>query len=73
MMLVHLYLACSVGYYMDSYPQFSSINSEVVEQANAMVKRIKGSVSYMTAENFMKHLKLFYWYHNKQRNNDIIK
>ena len=52
---------------MDKYPQFVSINSEVVEQANSMVQRIKGSVSYMTAPNFISHLKFFFWYHNKQR------
>lgn len=56
---------------MDRYPQYSGINSEVVEQANAMVKRITGSVSYMTAENFTNHLKLFYWYHNKQKNDEL--
>ncbi len=63
--------ACSVGYNMDSYPQLSAINSEVVEQANSMVKRISGSVSYMNAENFMNHLKLFFWYHNKEHNDKL--
>ena len=56
---------------MEKYPQYSCVNSEVVEQANAMVKRIKGSVSYMTAENFLNHLKLFYWYHNKEKNDGL--
>ena len=52
---------------MDMYPQFASVNSEVVEQANALIQRIKSSVSYMTAENFMNHLKLFYWYQNRNK------
>jgi 5,10-methylenetetrahydrofolate reductase len=52
---------------MNDYPQFSAISSEVVEQANAMIQRIKASVSYMTAQNFMNHLKIFFWYHNKEK------
>lgn len=52
---------------MDSYPQLSTINSQVVEQANAAVKRIKASLSYMTAENFLQHLKLFLWYRNREK------
>ena len=66
LLTVH-YKACSIGYNMAKYPQFATINSEVVEQANSMIKRIKGSVSYMTAQNFMNHLKFFFWYHNKQK------
>lgn len=61
------YIACSTGYNMSAYKQFSSINSEVVEQSNSLIKRIKGSVSYMTAQNFITHVKLFFWYHNKQK------
>ena len=52
-------IGCSVGYKMDSYPRFSTLNSQVVEQANAALRRIKPSLSYMTSHNFLKHLKLF--------------
>ena len=57
---------CSIGYEMNRYPQFQSVNSQVVEQANSIIKRIKGPLAYMTAENFMNHLKLFLWYRNKE-------
>lgn len=57
---------------MNSYPQYSLINSEVVEQANAMVQRIKPSVSYMTEQNFMNHLQFFYYYHNREKNKDLV-
>jgi hypothetical protein len=53
---------------MDSYPQFSDINSQVVEQANAALKRIKPSLSYMTPQNFLNHLKLFLWNRNMEKN-----
>ena len=61
-------IGCSVGYKMDSYPQFSTLNSQVVEQANAALKRIKPSLSYMTSQNFLKHLKLFLWNRNREKN-----
>ena len=32
------------------YPQLSAINSQVVEQANSALKRIKSSLSYMNQE-----------------------
>lgn len=55
---------CSAGYNISTYPQFTFVNSEVVEQSNSWIKNIKGSVSYMNSSNFLNHCKLFYWYHN---------
>ena len=54
-----VYAACSSGYNLSAYKQLATINSEVVEQSNSLIKRIKGSVSYMTAHNFITHVKLF--------------
>ena len=59
------YIGCSAGYKLSTYPQFETVNSQVVEQSNSMANRIKSSVSYMNSSNFMMHCKLFYWYHNK--------
>lgn len=55
---------CSHAYDMRLYPQYAEINSQVVEQANAALSRIKSSLSYMNAKNFMNHCKLFLWYRN---------
>ena len=47
-----LYAGYSSGYNLSTYPQFASLNSEVVEQSNSWIKNIKGSVSYMNSSNF---------------------
>ena len=36
-----------------------AINSQVNEQANAGLQRIKAHISYMKEDNFMFHVKLF--------------
>ena len=43
---IAIIIGCSVGYNMATYSQLASINSEVVEQANSLIQKIKGSVSY---------------------------
>ena len=55
---------CSVGYKLDAYPQFKGINSQTVEQSNSTLKRIKPSLSYMNAGNFMNHMQLYLWFRN---------
>jgi hypothetical protein len=57
---------CSAAYELSSYPQFSNINSQTVEQANAAIQRIKSSLSYMNQINFCQHLSFYMWYRNKQ-------
>ncbi len=54
---------------MRDYPQFDSLNSQMVEQGNASLKRTKSSLSYMNQVNFFNHCTLFLWYHNKHTNN----
>ena len=36
---------------MSTYVQFDAINSQVVEQSNAVLKRCKSSLSYMNKDN----------------------
>ena len=48
-------------------PQFANFNSQVVEQANSILKRTKSSISYMNKENLMAHCKLLLWYWNQNR------
>ena len=52
---------CSSGYNLNKYPGFdmNAINSQVNEQANAGLQRIKAHISYMKEDNFMFHVKLF--------------
>ncbi|CAG2192478.1 unnamed protein product [Mytilus edulis] len=57
--------ACGPGYELKRYPQHVHLNSQVVEQANSRLQRIKGSLSYMTQTNFIKHCKLYVWGQNE--------
>ncbi|XP_066282552.1 uncharacterized protein [Branchiostoma lanceolatum] len=56
---------CSVGYKLSAYPQYDHINSQVVEQCNASLKKLKGQLSYMAPSNFMRQAKLFIWNRNR--------
>ncbi|XP_078586099.1 uncharacterized protein LOC144867969 [Branchiostoma floridae x Branchiostoma japonicum] len=38
---------CSVGYQLSRYPQYDNVNSQVVEQCNSALKKLKGQLSYM--------------------------
>lgn len=59
---------CSSGYNISNYPQYSKINTQVVEQSDAILKRTQSSLSYMNKEHFMIHVKLLLWYYNSKRN-----
>ena len=41
------HIGCSQGYNISQYPQFSNVNSQGVEQSNALLKHIKSSVSLL--------------------------
>ncbi|XP_078614406.1 uncharacterized protein LOC144883690 [Branchiostoma floridae x Branchiostoma japonicum] len=56
---------CSVGYQLSRYPQYDNVNSQVVEQCNSALKKLKGQLSYMNPANFMRQAKLFLWYKNQ--------
>jgi 3-deoxy-D-arabino-heptulosonate 7-phosphate (DAHP) synthase len=56
---------CSHAYCISEYQHLKSLNSQIAEQANAGLKRIKDQLSYMTADNFMTHCSLFLF--NKNR------
>ena len=60
-------VVCSIGYKMSDYPQLSSINSQIVEQSNSALKRVKSMLSYMNVTNFMKHCKFYVWYQNYKK------
>ena len=52
---------CTSGYCLDKYPSqdIAQINSQINEQANAGLQRIKAQLSYMSLDNFIFHLSLF--------------
>ena len=67
------HIGCSGGYSLDVYKhsKFKEINSQVNEQANAGLQRIKGQLAYMSLDNFMLTLSLFLAVKNKDIQNKI--
>ena len=61
------HVGCSAGYCLNGYKQMAikDINSQVNEQANAGLQRIRGQLAYNTPENFMFTLKHFLSLKNK--------
>lgn len=57
---------CSQGYHIRLYGDHQSVNTEVVEQANSDLCKLKSSLSYMNKCNFISYLKLFLYYRNKK-------
>ena len=55
------HIGCSKGYCLDEYntAEVRSLNSQVNEQANSGLQRIKGHLSYMKSDNFRFTLSLF--------------
>ena len=55
------HIGCSKGYSLDAYSQkrIKGINSQVNEQANSGLQKIRGQLAYMSVENFRIHCSLF--------------
>ena len=55
------HVGCSRGYSLDSYASINTkkINSQVNEQANSGLQRIKAQLAYMKPDNFLFTLSLF--------------
>ena len=58
-----------MAYNMDIYSEYDALNSQITEQTNSGLDRIKGSLSYMKQENFLLHCKFYLWYKNRQLEN----
>lgn len=61
--------ACSAGYNLSKYNtsiDVKQINSQVNEQGNAGIQRLKGHLSYMLPDNFMFHVRLYFAMKNKK-------
>ena len=62
-----LIVACSSGYELDAYPQWSSINSQVNEQMNSGLARLKSSLSFMGQDTFLKSCTLYLYMVNQDK------
>jgi hypothetical protein len=51
----------------NSDPYIASINSQVNEQANASLRRLQTQLTYMSAENVIKHTAVFLAIRNKDK------
>ena len=55
------HVGCSRGYCLDAYKdkRIKAINSQVNEQANSGLQRIRGQLAYMSVKNFKLYCALF--------------
>ena len=64
------HIGCSKGYNLNEYNaalEVNCLNSQVNEQENAGRKRLSGMLAYMTLDNFIFHVSLFYGVKNMSR------
>lgn len=55
---------CSSGYNLARFPLLAAVNSQVNEQGNAGLQRITDQLSYINADNFMRHCSFYLWNKN---------
>ena len=60
--------ACARSYNLSLYEQYAHVNSQVAEQWNSALKRIKATVGQMCQEAFMFNVRLFLDVRNAERN-----
>ncbi|XP_033731140.1 uncharacterized protein LOC117320740 [Pecten maximus] len=58
--------SCSKVYHAKNLPALLGINTQMVEQSNAKLRKLKSQLSYMNHANFMNHLIFFLWHCNKK-------
>ena len=60
------FAACSKIYHAKNIPLLDGVNTQMVEQNNSKLRKLKSQLSYMNHHNFMSHLKFFLWHCNKR-------
>lgn len=60
------FAACSKIYHAKNIPLLDGVNTQMVEQNNSKLRKLKSQLSYMNHQNFMSHLKFFLWHCNKR-------
>jgi hypothetical protein len=62
--------ACSIGYCINLYSGdkvLPSVNTQVAEQLNSCMKKLRKSLSFMSFKKFMCHLQLFLYLYNERK------
>ena len=62
--ILYLISGCSLGY--------KQINSQIAEQKNSQLSRIKPQLSYTSPKNFVMHAELFISFQNKKKKTSIL-
>ena len=67
-----MFVGCSLGYCLDTYKHMSlrEINLQVNKQANAGLQRIREQLAYMTPQNFVYYL--FIYFSEEQRKLEVL-
>ena len=60
----NLFSGCSNGYNLSQYPQFNDLNTQVAEQRNSFLVKLKPMLSYMNLDNFISHCRFFCYFRN---------
>ena len=63
---------CSSAYNMDSYKWLDGINSQVCEQKNNSLRKMSTSLAYMSFQNYLKTLTLFFTYTNLKVKGNVV-
>lgn len=63
-MVICILAGCSSGYNIDNYPDLASLNSQVAEQRNSVLNRVKATLSCQHQENFFQSLRTFLSFRN---------
>ncbi|KAJ8334576.1 hypothetical protein SKAU_G00402150 [Synaphobranchus kaupii] len=58
---------CSTGYNSDIYPQLHDVNTQLAEQFNARIKKLKHHLPYMSRTHFCRHVELYLWFHSGKK------
>jgi len=59
--------ACAPSYNLSLYQEYDGLNSQINEQRNSTLKKVKNQLSYMSPSNFVNHCKLLLWYCNQKK------
>lgn len=60
-------LGCCSAYHAMAHPDMANINTQRAEQSNSLLNRLRGMLSYMSQENFVRHVSMFLGYRNMLR------
>ncbi len=58
---------CAPSHDSKIYVGSEAVNTQINEQQNSTTKHLTRQLSYMTPENFVKHLRFFMWFKNEEK------